>query len=637
MPQESFEDRLKNIRSWHFIPGKNKILPVLESILNKDEYIVDVIDGFFPEKSGAKGQNGDSGLILVTDRTVVLIRSEFPEKYIALKKEKIISINCHKSFSALTVIIDSGRDQYSFVTQLSEFAVKNIFSAAGKPVEREGTGIRDSIISNSGSSEPAVFFDAHSEPSVSELLYPEIRKIHSRLNEFRSVIPGRNFMDMFRDDIYTITYLCGMNGRELSDNEMLFICMTLSAGEDNDSGDPVDFIDEVMKYDSFPVHLRDTVNRRMELILSGISRVDIEEEIKLKSMDYLAGYDLEHGTKYADKMAALLYEYSQCLLKADGTIDGSEEEKLKKISELIHKPKHSEIRNTEKPEERPETIEELMEIINALVGMDNIKDEIKSFINFINVRKEREKLKLPVTPLSLHAVFYGPPGTGKTTIARLLGRVYRALGLLQSGHLVETDRSGLVAGFVGQTAIKTDEQINKAKDGVLFIDEAYTLVPENSSNDFGRESVDTILKRMEDMREGFAVIAAGYTDEMERFINSNPGLKSRFSRYFNFNHYTPEELFRIFNIFADNVEFKLTGEADIKLKELIGYFYERRNRSFGNARFVRNLFDRIVQNQADRLASVSGLTRESLCEVTADDIPVREDFTAEQFSGSPGY
>jgi len=331
-------------------------------------------------------------------------------------------------------------------------------------------------------------------------------------------------------------------------------------------------------------------------------------------------------------MSSLFYEYSQCLLKADGALDGDEEGKLKKISELIQKVSHSKTSSPVKPAEGEETIEQVMEKINALVGMENIKDETKSFINFVSIRTERDKRKLPVTPLTLHAVFYGPPGTGKTTIARLLGRVYRALGLLKSGHLIETDRSGLVAGYVGQTAIKTDELVTKAKDGVLFIDEAYTLVPENGTNDFGRESIDTILKRMEDMREGFAVIAAGYTDEMERFIDSNPGLKSRFSRYFYFNHYTPDELVKIFKIFSDNVEFKLSVEADTRLMVLITHFYNLRSKSFGNARFVRNVFDKIVQNQADRLASLTAFTDELLCEITEEDIPVKEDFSAEQFA-----
>lgn len=632
MGQESIEVKLKGIKRWQFIPNKNKIIPVLESLINKDDYIVDVIDGFFPGAADAKNGSDDSGLILVTDNTAVLIKSESPGKYILLKKDKIKKISCVKNFSSLTIVIESGKENYSFVTHLSEFAVKNIFSAAGKPVENENIRKSDSVTVDIESSSASQSEKSDQVPAASGFLYPEVKKISSKLEEFKKIIPDRSFMEMFRDDIFTISGMCGMTDKELSDNEMLFICMVLSAGEENNGNESVSFHDEVMLNDTFPLHLRDAINRRMSEIITGIKNINSGPDKKLKTLEFLSNYDLEHDTKYTDKMSSLFYEYSQCLLKADGAVDGGEESKLKDISLLIQKMKNSKISSPEKGVESEETIEQVMEKINQLVGMDNIKDEIKSFINFVSIRSERDKRKLPVTPLSLHAVFYGPPGTGKTTIARLLGRVYKALGLLKSGHLVETDRAGLVAGYVGQTAIKTDEMVVKAKDGVLFIDEAYTLAPENSANDFGRESIDTILKRMEDMREGFAVIAAGYTDEMERFINSNPGLKSRFSRYFYFNHYTPDELFKIFNIFADNVEFKLSNEAADKLKGLITHFYDLRSRSFGNARFVRNVFDKIVQNQADRLASLKSLTNEILSEVTAADIPEINDFSAEQFS-----
>jgi AAA+ superfamily predicted ATPase len=631
MTQDSVEVQLKNIKRWHFIPGKNRITPVLESLISRDEYIIDIIDGFFPAEPGIKNSKDDSGLILVTDRTVILLRADSPDNNTVLKKDKITNITCHKNFSSLTIQINSAKNNYSFVTHLTEFSVKNIFSAAGKPVQKGDTssGSSADILASPLTEERED--DSLTQISASNLLYPEVKKINSRLEEFKSIITDENFYEMYKNDIYTISALCGMTGRELSDNEILFICMVISAAEKEQISDSFSFLEEVMKHDSFPHHLRDNMNTRMEIILSGISKINTADEKNLKSIEYLINYDREHSTKYADKMASLFYEYAQCLIRANGKKDGTEETKLKSISELIQREMHSAAITPEKAADENETIEQVMEKINTLVGMENIKEEIKSFINFVSIRTERDKRKLPVTPLSLHAVFYGPPGTGKTTIARLLGRVYKALGLLSSGHLIETDRAGLVAGYVGQTAIKTDELVMKAKDGVLFIDEAYTLAPENSANDFGRESIDTILKRMEDMREGFAVIAAGYTDEMERFINSNPGLKSRFSRYFYFDHYTPDELVKIFNIFADNVEFKLNDEADVKLKELISYFYDKRSRSFGNARFVRNVFDKIVQNQADRLAKITALTNELLCEVTAEDIPLKKDFNAEQF------
>ncbi|HPB83002.1 MAG TPA: AAA family ATPase, partial [Spirochaetota bacterium] len=276
--------------------------------------------------------------------------------------------------------------------------------------------------------------------------------------------------------------------------------------------------------------------------------------------------------------------------------------------------------------EKEETLEEVMEQINRLVGMDKIKEQISTLINLIKIEKERKARNLPATPVSLHSVFYGPPGTGKTTIARLLGRVYKCIGILQKGQLVETDRAGLVAGYVGQTATKVDEVVQKALDGVLFIDEAYTLSPEDSGGrDFGQEAIDTILKRMEDYRDRLIVIVAGYPDEMERFINSNPGLKSRFNRYFFFDHYSPDELMRIFDIFSGNAAFSVDDDAKAELRELLAALHEKRNRQFGNGRLVRNIFERIIERQANRIAGITPLSDEVLCAIKKEDIPDRDD------------
>ncbi|MBP6990980.1 MAG: AAA family ATPase [Spirochaetes bacterium] len=314
-------------------------------------------------------------------------------------------------------------------------------------------------------------------------------------------------------------------------------------------------------------------------------------------------------------------------MKADGSLDTEEEERLKQIYRLINRGTAvTSAAVAVKEAEQEETLEQVMEKINALVGMEKIKEQIATLVNLIKVQKEREERKLPATPLSLHAVFYGPPGTGKTTIARMLGRVYRALGLLKKGQLVETDRAGLVAGYVGQTAINVDNVVQKALDGVLFIDEAYALVPDDiGGRDFGQEAINIILKRMEDYRDRLVVIVAGYTDEMDRFIKSNPGLRSRFSRYFYFDHYRPEELMRIFDSFCVNAKFTVRDDARKAMLALLTALYGRRDRAFGNGRLVRNIFERVVERQANRLAGVTPLTDELLCTIEAGDVPGEKD------------
>ena len=267
----------------------------------------------------------------------------------------------------------------------------------------------------------------------------------------------------------------------------------------------------------------------------------------------------------------------------------------------------------------PENIEDLKKELHGYIGLDLIKDEVDSLINWIGICKARKEHGLPTPDLALHMVFSGNPGTGKTMIARLMARIYKSLGVLSKGQLVEVDRSGLVAGYVGPTAIKTSEVIEKAMGGVLFIDEAYALT-NRGPTDFGQEAVDTILKAMEDHRDDLIVIVAGYTELMREFVHSNPGLESRFNRFMHFPDYTVDEMTAIFRMRCEKSGYALEDAAEAPLRDIL----ERESRNvetFGNARGVRNLFEKAIAAQADRLAQSSEpLTKETLMTLKAEDI-----------------
>lgn len=261
-----------------------------------------------------------------------------------------------------------------------------------------------------------------------------------------------------------------------------------------------------------------------------------------------------------------------------------------------------------------------MEELTGMIGLADVKEEVNSLVNLMKVRQLRREQGLKIPDMSLHLVFSGNPGTGKTTVARILGKIYRALGVLSSGHLIEVDRSGLVAGYVGQTAIKTQKVIESALGGILFIDEAYSLVPEDSGNDFGAESVDTILKAMEDNRDDLVVIVAGYDELMPRFINSNPGLKSRFNKYIYFQDYTGSELLDILLSFTKKNDYILDKDVEETLRSYLEKLYRNRDMNFGNARDVRNLFEKMVERQANRIVTISRPTMEEMLTITMADI-----------------
>ena len=269
----------------------------------------------------------------------------------------------------------------------------------------------------------------------------------------------------------------------------------------------------------------------------------------------------------------------------------------------------------ELPPERP--VEEILAELDALIGLDHVKTEVRRLTSLLRIQKLRAEHDLPVIETSRHLVFTGNPGTGKTTVARLLSQLYRSLDVVSKGHLVETDRSDLVAGFVGQTATKTQAVLTSALGGTLLIDEAYSLA-RGGDNDFGREAIDTLVKFMEDHRDDLAVVVAGYPVEMQALIETNPGLDSRFARTLEFPDYTTVELIAIFDLIAGKKRYELDDAARTKLDEVIEH--EPRGRGFGNARFTRNVFEQAVSMQAVRLTEVESPTIDELTTLEAADI-----------------
>lgn len=269
-----------------------------------------------------------------------------------------------------------------------------------------------------------------------------------------------------------------------------------------------------------------------------------------------------------------------------------------------------------------DTLENVLADLNALVGLERTKQQLLSLTRFLKVQAERKARGLKTVDTSLHLVLYGPPGTGKTTVARLVGRLYKQLGRLQRGHVVETDRAGIIGGYIGQTALRVDSAVQQALDGVLFIDEAYALAPKDgASNDFGHEALQILLKRMEERRDQLAVVVAGYADEMEYFVASNPGLQSRFSRLCYFDHYTPSELVLIFAKFCHDSGYTLDLSARIALQCIFETAYEQRDKNFGNGRFARNIFECSIERQANRIVDcLKHMDDSALSLITAEDL-----------------
>lgn len=273
-----------------------------------------------------------------------------------------------------------------------------------------------------------------------------------------------------------------------------------------------------------------------------------------------------------------------------------------------------------KEEEKKEDMKDLMAELNSLTGLKSVKEDLNGLINLMKVQKMREENGMKQTGINKHMVFMGNPGTGKTTVARLLSKIYASIGVIEKGHLVEVDRSGLVSGYIGQTAMKVQDVVEEALGGVLFVDEAYTLTSNKGQNDFGQEAVDTLLKAMEDHRDDLIVIVAGYTELMQEFLDSNPGLRSRFNKFIMFEDYTAEEEYEIFKSMCRNQEYKLSKEATEEAKRFFTELCENKTETYANARDVRNYLEKAISNQATRIVSLQDVDKETLATLEKEDL-----------------
>lgn len=342
--------------------------------------------------------------------------------------------------------------------------------------------------------------------------------------------------------------------------------------------------------------------------------------VKVPDGEFFVADILSHcDTDLRQSYLVEMYRWASVVAKADHNVSADEAAWLANILGLQgDSPSESTPRKRSTTRPRTSRVSAQKELQN-LIGLESVKEEVESLSNFIKIQQARQDKGLKTSSASYHCVFTGNPGTGKTTVARILAKIYKQLGVVSKGHLVETDRAGLVAEYVGQTAVKTNKIVDSALDGVLFIDEAYSLIS-NSENDYGKEAIATLLKRMEDDRDRLVVILAGYTKEMKDFIDSNPGLQSRFNRYIEFSDYNAQDLLKIFEKLLKQYEYTITDDAKVALLSYLEQEVAQKDQNFGNGRFVRNVFEKVIAKQANRLAKEVNLTTEELSKITIEDL-----------------
>ncbi len=466
------------------------------------------------------------------------------------------------------------------------------------------------------------------------------------------------------EDIQWLNWKSGAeepNGRTTICYSFYMIAFYLSKADEDISTKELDFFRDI--YDIYTSqNFSETSDSLLQIYKTAVNERPNDFILQVPyAISYLDLYDQKYGTNYGERARVMYFRFANAFIKADGNITADEQKALISFKQLLYpgdpntlsavdKGKDEAIKqkqdasiisnqdlsdesNKSSSDNKPDksktrepqnkilrSQDEIISELNSLIGLDPVKSDVKQLVNFLTVQQMRQAKGMLSVPVSRHLVFYGNPGTGKTTVARLIAQIYKTLNVISSGHLVETDRSGLVAGYIGQTAIKVQEVITKALGGVLFIDEAYSLTG-NQDWDFGKEAIDTLIKSMEDNRDDLIVIVAGYSEKMKKFLLSNPGLKSRFNKYFSFEDYSPSQLVTIFELFSKKAGFHLTAEARDKVLGIFTLLSNVKDETFGNARLARNVFEQTINNQANRIISLMDITEQTLSQIEAVDIP----------------